>query len=120
MFNKTWKKCIFVFIIIFMVILVGGALTINYLHDTVVDNNIHPVTVMVTDKYYDDKENSYHYSVITDSNKTLSIVDYRDSHGEELWQKIIVGKRYRFIVKEPELTNVNHFTNIIQVYNTTE
>lgn len=118
MFNKTWKKCIFVFIVIFMIVSVGGALSITYLHDTIVDNNIHPVTVVVADKYYDAEANTYHYSVITNSNQTLHIADHGDSRGEELWQKVIVGKKYKFIVRDSELTD--NSANIIQIYNTTE
>lgn len=118
MFDNTWKKCIFVFIVIFMIVLVGGALSINYLHDTIVDNNIHSVTVVVADKYYDAEANTYHYSVITNNNQTLDIADHGDSHGEELWQKVVIGEKYRFIVRDSELTD--NSANIIQIHNTTE
>lgn len=120
MFDKTWKKCIFVFVIIFVIVLAGGVLSINYLHDAVTNSNIHPMTVVVTDKYYGDGANSDYYLVTTDDNQTLSIIDHGDGHGKEMWQSIVVGGKYKFIVKEPELTDINQFTHIIQVYNATE
>lgn len=111
MFDKTWKKCIFVFIIIFMIVLVGGVLSINYLHDTVADNNIHPATVVVTDKYYNDTDNTYRYSAVTNNNRTLHFIDDGDSRGQELWNKITVGGEYRFVVKESDLLDAKANAN---------
>ena len=119
MFDKNWKKCVFLFIIIFLLIAVGGAITINYLNDAVTNNHIHSETFTVKDKYYSDGINSDYYLIITDNNKTLSIVDHGDGHGKEMWKNIEPGRTYRFIIKDPAPTDVNKFTHILQVYNDT-
>lgn len=111
MLNKTWKKCVFVFVIIFMIVLGAGVLSINYLHDTVSDNNIHPATVVVTDKYYNDTDNTYRYSAVTNGNQTLHFIDDGDSRGRELWDKIAVGGKYKFVVKKSDLLDATTNTN---------
>lgn len=116
--NKTWKKCIFIFFIIFIIVLAGGTLSINYLHDTIINNNVYQVTAVVSDKYYDTNVNDY-YLVKTNDNQTFSIVDNGDGRGEQMWQDIIVGKKYKLIVKKPELIDVDNFSHIIQVHNAT-
>ena len=35
LFDKTWKKIIFIFLIVFLVIFIGGLTSINYLNDVV-------------------------------------------------------------------------------------
>lgn len=119
LFNKAWKKCLFIFIIIFSFVLVGGALSINYLNDAVTNNHIHTETVIVSDKMYGDNSMSDYYIVIA-GNKTYSIPNHNDGYGEKMFEKIEVGSKYKFIVKEPEVTNINQFSHILQVYNVTE
>ena len=119
LFNKTWKKCLLIFIIIFSFVLVGGVLSINYLNDAVTNNHIHTETVIVSDKMYGDNSMSDYYIVIA-GNKTYSIPNHNDGYGEKMFEKIEVGSKYKFVVKEPEVTNINQFSHILQVYNITE
>lgn len=118
-FNKAWKKCFFIFIIIFLFVLVGGVLSINYLSDAVTNSHIHTETVTVSDKMYGDNSISDYYIVIAD-NKTYSISNHNDGYGEKMFEKIEVGSKYKFIVKEPEVTDINQFSHILQIYNVTE
>ena len=39
---------------------------------------------------------------------------------EKMFEKIEVGSKYKFIVKEPEVTDINQFSHILQIYNVTE
>lgn len=119
LFNKTWKKCTFIFLFIFLFILVGGILSINYLNDAVTNSHIHSETVLVSDKMYGDSSLSDYY-IIVGNNKTYSIVDHGDGYGSRMFDKINVGNKYEFVVKEPELTDFNHFSHILQVRNMTE
>lgn len=119
LFDKTWKKCIFIFLIIFILIFIGGFFSINYLNDAVNNAHIHSEFVVVSEKMYGDSSLSDYY-IIIGNNKTYSIVNHDDGYAEKMFNDINVGQRYKFIVKEPEITDINHFSHILQVYNTTE
>jgi hypothetical protein len=118
-FGSTLRKCIVLFMFIFLFVLIGGTLSINYLNDAVTNSHIHSETVLVSDKMYGDSRFSDYYLVIGD-NKTYSIVDHGDGYGAKMFDSINVGDKYRFVVKEPELTDVNQFIHILQVHNMTE
>ena len=90
-FNKTWKKSLIIFLVIFSIIFVGGLTSINHLNDVVTNNHICPEIVTVHDKGY----------------------------GEKLFSSIEIGRTYKFIVREPELTDINQNTHILQVHNVT-
>ena len=118
LFNTTWKKCIFLFLFVFVVILIGGMFSINYLNDAVTNSHIHSEKVLVSDKMYGDSEFSDYY-IVVGGNKTYSIANHDDGYGERMFEQIEVGKEYKFIIKEPEVTDINQFSHILQVYNDT-
>lgn len=117
--DKTWKKCIIIFVVIFLCVLIGGFFSINYLHDVVTNNHVHTDSVLIVDKMYGDNKYSDYYLVIGGNNKTYSIVNHGDGYGEEMFDKIQVGHKYKLVVKEPESIDINQFTHILQVYNDT-
>lgn len=118
-FNKTWKKSLIIFLVIFSIIFVSGLISINHLNNVVITNNIYPEIVTVYDKAYGDKSFSDYYIIIGANNKTYSIVNHNDGYGEKLFSSIEIGRTYKFIVREPELTDVNQNTHILQVHNVT-
>lgn len=119
LFNKTWKKCVWAFLIFFILIGVGGTLSINYLHDVVTNNHVHSDVIIVKDKIYGDNPYTDYYIVIGSNNKTYSIVDHDDDYGQKMFDMLEIGKKYKVIIREPELTDINQFTHILQVYNDT-
>ena len=119
LFDKTWKKCIWAFAIVFLIIGVGGALSINYLHDVVANNHVHSDMIVVQDKMYGDNPYTDYYIIVGTNNKTYSIIDHNDNYGKEMFDMLEVGHRYKIIVKEPELMDINKYTHILQVYNDT-
>ena len=119
MTNKTWKKCLLIFIVVFVVIIISSGMAINYLNDVVNNKNIHEESVIVKDKIYGDSSYTDYYIIIGTNNKTYSIVNHNDDYGEKMFESIEIGKRYKMIVKEPELTNIHKATHILEVYNGT-
>ena len=117
--NKTWKKSLIIFLVIFSIIFVGGLASINHLNDVVTNNHICPEIVTVHDKAYGDKSSSDYYIIIGTNNKTYTIVNHNDGYGEKLFSSIEIGRTYKFIVREPELTDINQNTHILQVHNVT-
>lgn len=120
LWNKTWKKSIIIFIIIFFIVLFIGALSINYVHDTVIKSEVHPFTGVVIDKYQ--KPNFDHtgkdYFVVTEDGQTfICHPNNKDDYHIKIWNKIKIGEKYRFIVKEPEPIDINQYDYILQVYN---
>ena len=119
MTDKTWKKCLLIFIVVFIIIIISSGMAINYLNDVVNNKNIHEESVIVKDKIYGDSSYTDYYIIIGTNNKTYSIVNHNDDYGEKMFESIEIGKRYKMIVKEPELTNIHKATHILEVYNGT-
>lgn len=119
LFDATWKKCVWVFVIVFLIVGIGGVLSINYLHDIVTNNHVHTEIIVVKNKVYGDNPYADHYIITGTNNKTYSIVDHGDNYGKEMFDTFKVGEEYKIVVKEPELTDVNQFTHILQVDNGT-
>ena len=119
MTNKTWKKCLLIFIVVFVIIITSSGMAINYLNDVVNNKNIHEESVVVKDKIYGDSSYTDYYIIIGTNNKTYSIVNHNDDYGEKMFENIKIGKRYKMIVKEPEVTNIHKPTHILEVYNGT-
>lgn len=120
LFDTTQKKIFIIFLIVFLFIFIGGILSINYINDSITHNHVHTDTVVVTNKMHEDNAFSDCYLIEGDNNKTYSILNHKDNYGQEMFNKIIVGKKYKFIVKDPELTDTNQFIHIMQVYNVTD
>lgn len=115
--NKTWKKCVLLFLVVFVIIFVLGTTSINFLDDVAMDHHIHLLNGNVTDKYYGDTFNEDYYVVVINNDKVLSVKDTGDGYGKKMWNSIQVGQEYAFIVKEPELTDMHPYTHILQVEN---
>ena len=112
-FDTMWKRIIITFVLIFLVVLIGGLLSINVLHDAITDNHIHSEVVNITDKSIDG--NNY---IITANNETY----YMNNDGQyhtKVYNNIQLGRTYKIVIKEPELTDINQNPHIMQVYNVT-
>ena len=118
-FNKTWKRCLILFIIIFLIIALGGAISIGYLDNIITQNQVHSIETNITDKYYGDGMQGDYYLVTTDDNKTFSIIEKGDGYGKKMWDNIQVGHRYRLIIQDGDPMSPNKFSHILQVHNDT-
>lgn len=116
LFDATWKKCVWTFLFVFLLIGIGGTLSINYLHDAVTNSHIHSENIVIKDKMYGDNPYSDYYIIVSTQNKTYSIVNHHDNYGQRMFDLLEIGRKYEIIVKEPELTDINQFTHILQVY----
>lgn len=114
--TESWLKVLIVFFIVFLFIFGVGAMSINYLNDVVNNNHIHSDVVTVKDKMYGDNPYSDYYIIVGDNNKTYGITNH-DGYGQEMFKNISIGHTYEFVVKEPELTDINQQTHILQVHN---
>lgn len=116
LYNKTWKKCVIVFLIIFLIVAVGGFISINYLNEMMMDNHVHSDTIIVKDKFigkdmYDD------CFIITDmNNQTYLISNNNKDYDKRLFDNITIGQKYRVTVKESMNNNNDINTYIIQVH----
>lgn len=119
LFDKTWKRALFTFIVIFLFVFMTGVTSINYLNDVVNNSHIYPEIVTVSDKMYSDKMITDRYVIVGTNNKTYSIANYNDNYGNKMFEKMDIGGTYEFIVREPSLTDLNQNTHILQVHNVT-
>ncbi len=115
--DKSWKRILLTFSLIFLVIFIGGVLLVNSLSDIVDVNNLHPEVVTVVDKN-DTNFNDEYYLVHGDNNKTYSIL-MNDDYDVRIFNNLEIGKKYKLIIKEPTPLNNIPYPNIIQVYNVT-
>lgn len=118
-FGSTRRKILMIFLIVFLVIFIGGLLSINYVNDVITNHHIHPDTITVTNKIHGDSVLGEHYFVIDEKNKSYTIINHGDGYGKAMFDSIDINKTYRVTVKEPELTDINQHTHILQVYNDT-
>lgn len=116
--DKMWKRVLIIFCIVFVVIFTMGITSVNYLTDVANNENIHTEIVIVKDKLYGDNPHSDYYLIIGDNNKTYGITNH-DGYGQKMFEKIEIGKKYEFIVKEPLTTDINRQTHILRVENVT-
>lgn len=117
-YNTTFKKCIIIFIVIFLLITIGGHASIIYLDNVVTEKNLRTDYVVVQDKLpnnnYDD------VFVIHDvKNQTYIISNDDFKFDKKLYDMIEPGKRYRMVIQEPLETDTNKSIHIVQVYNDT-
>lgn len=116
LYNKTWKKCIIIFIIVFLIVSVGGYITITYLDNFVSENNFHTDYIVVQNK----STVNYDFYIITDiSNKSYIINSNNDNYDKKLYDMIEIGQRYKVVLQDPKATDINQTTYIIQAYNDT-
>ena len=115
LFDTTWKKCLIIFIIVFIIIAIGGILSINYLHDVVTNNHIHSDKITVMDKTND---NGVYY-IFGTNNKTYMIKAHDDKHNKKIFDNMDINIEYKVVVQEPELIDTDELPHILQVYNGT-
>lgn len=116
--DKTWKRCVVVFLIIFLLVVVGGALSIDYLGHVIMDKNVHVDTIIVKDKFIgNDTQDDYY--IITDMNNKTYIIDNNDmGYDKQIYNTIKVGEKYRVTMRDsPNDTSMN--IHILQVHNDT-
>ena len=114
--DKTWKKIVIIFLIVFLVIFVGGMASINYLSGIVNDNHIHSEIINVTDKMDNSSPLGDYFLVRTIDNKTY-IIDSKN--GRDMFNTININNQYKVVVADPKSQDINQFPHILQVYNVT-
>lgn len=114
--DKTWKKILIIFLIVFFLIFIGGLASITYLSNVVSDNHIHSEVINVTNKTDNSTSINDYFIVKTADNKTY-IIDEKNSR--KMFNVITVGKEYKVVVTDPSAEDINEFSHILQVYNVT-
>ncbi len=114
--DKTWKKIVIIFLIVFLVIFVGGMASINYLSGIVNDNHIHSEIINVTDKMDNSSPLGDYFFVKTIDNKTYTI---DGKNGRDMFNTININNKYKVVVADPKSQDINQFPHILQVYNVT-
>ena len=118
LFDKLWKRCAWIAVVCFLLVGIGGVLSINYIHDAVTNHHIHSEVITVQDKI-DMSDHKNYFTVIDTYNNTYVIVNNQDNYGQRMFNLLEINHRYKVILKEPELTDVNQHTHILQVHNDT-
>ena len=116
--DKTWKRCVVVFLIIFILVVVVGALSINYLGESIMNKHVYVDTIIVKDKFIgNDTQDDYY--IVTDMNNKTYVIDNNDiGYDKQIYNKIKIGEKYRVTMKNlPNDTNMN--IHILQVHNDT-
>ena len=113
LFDTTWKKSIWIFIIVFSLIVIGGIFSIDYIADTIADKHIHSENIVVADKFYGDTTLGDCYLIVDNNNKTYTIINHEDGYGQKMFDSIQVNKKYHVVTREPEITDLNQFTHIL-------
>lgn len=119
LFNKTWKQCIIFFIIIFLVVVIGGFLSIGYLNETIMDNNFYTYNIVVQDKITQNDTNRTTFIVIDMNNKTYVINSGNTRYDKKLYESLTVGESYRAVLQDININDVDKTSYIIQVHNDT-
>lgn len=120
-FKKKVKKiayqnrfCI-AFWVIFLVIFCTLYSGITFLDKEVSEKHITTEIDEVSDKFFGNGDQSNYYLITLKSGKTYYILDKKDGQAKRMYEKIIVGKKYRFILKQDSFDNEENFTHIIEV-----
>ena len=106
--DKTWKKCLLIFIIVFFITLLLAGGVVDYFDDIVEDNHIHPDVIIIKDKI-----DNGTYTVIDINNKTYNI----GNNDSKVFDRIEINKKYKVVVEEPMQKSQNAY--ILQVHNET-
>lgn len=104
-------RYVFVGIIIMIVVFCLGLAMIQGMNNFVIDKGVTSADVVVSEKYLDD--NNF-YIIVSNNNQTFDIK--KDNNGEKMYDKLIIGKHYRFTIQNDTKSPTTH---IIQVYNGT-
>lgn len=116
--DKTWKRCVVVFLIIFLLVVIGGALSINYLGEAIMNKNVYVDTIIVKDKFIgNDTQDDYY--IVTDMNNKTYVINNNDvGYDKQIYNTIKVGEKYRVTMRDsPNDTSMN--IHILQVHNDT-
>lgn len=120
LFDKKWKKYVIIFTIVFLVFMGIGTYSINYLHDSIMDNHIHVEEIIVQDKIYDNNTYDTYYLIIDNNNKTYTI-DNNNDYNSDMFNYVQIGEKYKVVIQEPDMMGFggNNLPHIIQVHNDT-
>ena len=110
---STRYKYAFVAVIIMIIVFMLGAVVIQGMNNIVADQSVTYTDAIVSSKYLDES-NSHFYIVVGNDNQTFDIAN--DDQGTKMFNKIVAGKHYRFIIQNDTKSPMMH---IIQVYNDT-
>lgn len=110
---STEYKYLFVGIIIMIIVFLLGAIMIQGMSNIMTEQEITYTDTVVSDKFIDQNNNRF-YIITGSNNETFDIPN--DDRGTKLYDKIIVGKHYRFTIQNDTQSSIMH---IIQVYNDT-
>lgn len=102
------------FWVIFLVVFFTLYFGIISLDSIVAEKHITTEVGNVSDKFFGQGDSSDYYLITLDSNKTYYIIDKGDGEAQKMYDKIEVGKKYRFIVKQ-NIEDEDNFTHIIEV-----
>lgn len=119
LYNTVQKKCIIIFVIIFMIIMVGGFLSVNYLDGLLTSNNIHTDTIVIKDKFIgnDTRDDCY---IVTDINGKTYVIDNNNlAYDKKIFNSLTIGTQYKVTIKTPNPNDSDKNVYIMQVHNDT-
>lgn len=116
LYDKTWKKCLIVFITIFVIVFCIGFVSIDFIGHSLMNSHIHTSTIVVQDKFI--SNNTYDdYIIIDANNKTYVINNNDNNYDTRLYDAIEVGHKYTITIRDPAPEDVNQIIYILQVHN---
>lgn len=114
--DKTWKKCLIIFVVIFIVVFCIGFISVGVLDSALTDSHIHTISIVVADKFI--SNNTYDdYIVIDSNNKTYVINNDDNNYDKRMYDSIKVGNKYEITIRDPAPTDINQIIYILQVHN---
>lgn len=103
------------FWVIFLIVFCSLYFGITFLDKEVSEKHITTEIDEVSDKFFGNGDKSDYYLITLKSGKTYYILDKHDGQAKKMYEKIVVGKTYRFVLKEDAVDNEENFTHIIEV-----
>lgn len=119
LFNKTWKRILIVFIVVFFIIFLSGVLIINDMEYVIKDEHVHAETILVDNKTIGEGALG-DYFVIYANGTTYTILNDGTHRTQRMYDMIDINSQYRVLVRESPLSNNNQDTHIIQVNNVSQ
>lgn len=116
LYDKTWKKCLIIFVIVFVAVLCVGFISVDFLENILTDSNIHTASIVVADKFI--SNNTYDdYIVIDTKNKTYVINNNDNNYDKRMYDAIKIGNKYEITIRDPAPNDINQIIYILQVHN---
>lgn len=113
--DKTWKKCLIVFVVIFIIVFCVGFISVGVLDSALIDSHVHTTSVVVTDKFI--SNNTYDDYIIIDSNNKTYVINNNDNnYDKRMYDSIKVGNKYDITIRNPAPNDINQIIYILQVH----